>query len=430
MPDLTNQLLPRLRSQKLPGIALPEDLLAPAYQGQSILNIPNSICTLMDIPTVNGTPPLLPEIMEPLGTGVKKVVVILMDALALQRFQKWTDAVENSVWKTLMPDGLLAPVSSIAPSTTSAALTTFWSSASPAEHGIVGYEAWLKEYGIVANMIGHKPITYQRGRAGSLEHAGFSPEEFLPVDTLGPHFVSHGIQPHAFQHYTIINSGLSRMFFEGVEKHPTSTSVDLWVSVREVWEQAGADKVYAWVYWPDVDGLSHFFGPDSERSEGEFAAFSQAFEDYFLKKLSPEQLKDTLVVLTADHGQILTDKTDPHYDLRNHPDFTRRLHIQPTGENRMAYLYIKPGQMEAVREYIERTWPNQFTLLEPAYALEKGLFGPGKPHPNMLDRIGDLIAFGRGRAFWWWAPKPNPIIGRHGGLSEEEMVVPFFAARF
>jgi predicted AlkP superfamily pyrophosphatase or phosphodiesterase len=197
-----------------------------------------------------------------------------------------------------------------------------------------------------------------------------------------------------------------------------------------VWEQSAQDKTYAWIYWPDVDGLSHFFGPDSERSEGEFAHFSQAFEDYFLNKLSPAQLKDTVVILGADHGQIMTDNKDPHYDLRNHPDLTRRLHIMPTGENRLAFLFIKPGQVEAVREYIERTWPNQFTLLETAYAVEKGLFGPGEVHPNLLDRTGDMIALASGRAFWWWGNKPNPITGRHGGLSEEEMVVPFFAARF
>jgi hypothetical protein len=29
----------------------------------------------------------------------------------------------------------------------------------------------------------------------------------------------------------------------------------------------------------------------------------------------------------------------------------------------------------------------------------------------------------------WWANKENPLIGRHGGLSSEEMLVPLLAAR-
>lgn len=430
MPDLTEQLLPRLRSQRLPEISLPDELQAPAYGGQSILNINNSLCKLLDVPAFNDTPLLLPEILDPLGTGAKKVMVILMDALALHRFQAWIERSENSVWKRLMPDAVLAPLSSIAPSTTSSALTTYWTGRPPAVHGIVGYEAWLKEYGIVSNMISHKPINFWGGNDGSLSLAGFDAETFLPVPTLGTHLAANGVKPHAFQSYTIIHSGLSKMYFSDVEKHGTSTSVDTWIGVREAWENAGDEKMFAWVYWPDVDGLSHFFGPDSERAEGEFDAFSQAFEGYFLNKLSDAQLKDTVIILAADHGQIATNNKDPHYDLRNHPDFTRRFHILPTGENRLAFLFIKPGQVEAVQEYIERTWPNQFTLLESAYAVEKGLFGPGKVHPNLLDRTGDFVALARARAYWWWGNKVNPLIGRHGGLSTEEMTVPFFAVRF
>ncbi len=429
MTDLTPQLLPRLRSYKLPELDLPAEFIHPNYQGQSILNIPNSICQILGAPPKTEIPALIPEILDPMGEGVDRVLLILMDALALHRFQAWIKNQPDSVWHELIQNGLLAPLTSITPSTTSAALTSYWTATAPRTHGIVGYETWLKEYGVVANTILHSPITFHGGGAGQLRQAGFSPETFLPVDPIGPHLAEHGVQAHAFQHYSIIHSGLSQMFFNDVEKHGTSTAVDMWVSVRQLWEQTAAEKLFTWAYWPEVDGLSHLHGPDDERIEAEFHAFSRAFEQQFLQKLTPAQKQNTLVILTADHGQVTTNKLDDHYDLRNHPDLTRRLHILPTGENRLAFLYIKPGQMEAVREYIERTWPNQFTLLDPAYALEKGLFGPGEKHPGIYDRTGDLVALARGRAFWWWGAKPNPIIGRHGGMAEEEMIVPFLASR-
>jgi hypothetical protein len=97
-----------------------------------------------------------------------------------------------------------------------------------------------------------------------------------------------------------------------------------------------------------------------------------------------------LLILVADHGQIAT-QPDPHYDLSNHPSLARRLHILPTGENRLMYLYLRPGQGEAAREYIERTWPNQFVFLDPVFAINAGLFGPGKPHPRLRDRLGGLL---------------------------------------
>ncbi len=430
MPDLTKTLLPRLQSHRLPELNLPEECIQPAYHGQSILNTPNSVCSLLGIPPLNDTPALIPEILEPLGTGAKKVLVILMDALALHRLQAWMADEPGMIWNRLADQGVLAPVTSISPSTTSAAITTYWTATAPATHGVVGYETWLKEYGVVANMIAHRPITFYGSPAGILADAGFNPATFLPVDPLGPHLAANGVEAHAFQHYTIIDSGLSQMFFNQVTSHSTSTAADLWVTAREVWEQNPDKKLYAWAYWPDVDGLSHFYGPDNERNPAEFSAFSYAFEHQFLNKLSADQLKDTVVILTADHGQLLTNNKDPHYELRNHPDFTRRLHMLPTGENRLAILHVKPGQMEAVREYVERTWPNQFTLLESAYAVEKGLFGPGPNHPDLLSRVGDLIAVSHGRAYWWWSHKPNPITGRHGGLGAEEMLVPFLAARF
>ena len=429
MPDLTSQLIPHLKAHKIPGLDLPEPLVHPNYDGYSILNTPNGLCSLLDIPPKNGTPPLAPEILVPLGNGIQKVLVVLMDALTLHRLQAWMADRPDMVWNQLAEDGVLAPLTSISPSTTSAALSTYWTGVPASVHGVTGYEMWLKEYGMVVNSILHTPFSFRGGPVGSLSQAGFLPKEFLPADPNGPHFAAHGVTPHVFQDYSIIDSGLSQMFFDQTQKHGTGSAVDMWYRIHQLWESSKDEKLFAWAYWPIVDGLSHFHGPDDLRVKEEFAAFSQAFETLFLNKLSAKAQENTVVILTADHGQITTNKEDDHYDLRNHPDFTRRLHIMPTGENRLAFLHIRPGQTEAVREYVERTWPNQFTLLESAYAMEKGLFGPGSRHPGLLDRTGDMIAIASGNAYWWWSNKPNPLIGRHGGLSAEEMIVPFLAAR-
>ena len=67
------------------------------------------------------------------------------------------------------------------------------------------------------------------------------------------------------------------------------------------------------------------------------------------------------------------------------------LTLKPTGENRLAYLHIKPGQVENIKEYIQKTWPEQFELIDPQQAVKAGLFGPGEPHPEIYNRIGDLI---------------------------------------
>lgn len=432
MPDLIAQLLPHLETNRLPGLDLDENTIYPDYAGGSILNLPASLCRLLNVPELIGRP-LHAELLTPLlGSGtVQRIVLVLMDALSLHRLQRWSQGgglgETAPVWDRLAQDGFLAPLTSIVPSTTSAALTSLWTGRSAAEHGIAGYELWLREYGVVANMITHSPMTF-RNSTGSLTQAGFDPEKYLPFTTLGTHFAAHGVKTYALQHHSIVQSGLSKMFFRDVTVQAFNTPSDLWVNARHLLETHANERMYAWVYWGELDHLSHFYGPDDERTVAEFASFSTAFERLFLARLSPEARRNTMVILTADHGQINTQKHSK-FDLNHHPDFTRRLHLQPTGENRLAYLYLRPGQYDGMVDYMERTWPNQFTRLDPAAAVSAGLFGPGKLHPRLLDRLGDVIVLGRGSAYWWWADKENKLHGRHGGLSPEEMVVPFLAVR-
>ncbi len=402
-------------------------LSAPDYAGGSILNIPAAAGKLLGVDQFRYAP-LKDAYLEPLGGEVDHLILILVDALAYHRMERWIKEDPELPWNPLIESGILAPLSSICPSTTCAAITSFWTGASAAEHGITGYEMWLKEYGIVANMIEHKPINY-RIRGGGLELAGFEPESFLSIPSIADLYQQNGVEAHAFQHAAIIHSGLSRMFMSDAYRHGVRSSADMWIGIRELMETHRSQKKYIWAYWDSLDGISHLYGPDSERARAEFFDFSHNFRDLFLEKLDPALRKNCAVILTADHGMISTDRDNSHFDLKNHPAFLDLLHLKPTGENRLAFLYIKPGRIEAVKDYVAQTWPDQFTLFEPGWAVDQGLLGPGTPHPELSNRMGDLVAAARGDAFWWWSDKPNPLIGRHGGLSSEEMIVPFLGAR-
>jgi hypothetical protein len=198
--------------------------------------------------------------------------------------------------------------------------------------------------------------------------------------------------------------------------------------MRQIIEEKPNERMFAWTYWGEVDGLSHRYGPSDDRVLAEFALFSMAFEQFFINQLRPETRKDTLVILTADHGQIHTPLV-ANNALKFHPRFNQLLHIKPTGENRMSYLYLRPGSEEAVRAYLDNNWQEDFTIIHRDQAISEGLFGPGPQHPDLQDRIGDLIAFPHGNNYLWWADKDDFMLGRHGGLHKEEMLVPFLAAR-
>ena len=58
---------------------------------------------------------------------------------------------------------------------------------------------------------------------------------------------------------------------------------------------------------------------------------------------------------------------------------------------------------------------------------EEGWFGPGRAHPRIAERIGDVTLLMRGRYTVkdWVAGEARHLhIGNHGGASEDEMLIP------
>jgi len=420
----SGKILNRIVTHRIQGLNLGDGFVLPNYDGYSILNIPPSVTRLFSIPAF-GVEPLSDEILAPLEGNVRNIILILMDALAYHRLVKWIAGGTVPLWKDLGEKGVFTPITSITPSTTAAALTTLWTGCSAATHGITGYVMWLKEYGIVANAILHAPISYMND-VGSLSKAGFDPRYFLSCPSFGMHLADNGISVHSYLRNTIIRSGLSTMLFRGSELHSFHTAAEMWVDLRELLETSKEVRNYAWIYWGEVDHYGHIYGPDDERTVAEFVNFTDMLERLFLSRLNPEIRKDTLLILTADHGQIFTPK-EADFELRNHPVLDRMLHISPTGENRLAYLYLKPGKESQAVDYVQHNWPGKFEIIESRRAVTAGLFGTDRINSNLLDRIGDYILIARDDAYLWGDKKENPLLGRHGGLHTEEMIVPFLA---
>jgi hypothetical protein len=52
------------------------------------------------------------------------------------------------------------------------------------------------------------------------------------------------------------------------------------------------------------------------------------------------------------------------------------------------------------------------------------LFRPVQLFPHHYDRIGDLLVIAQEGSSLWWADKENFLIGQHGSLTSDEMLVP------
>ncbi len=423
MPDYSDLVLPKLLDRQSAFLQQHDDLVLPSYDGFGLANLPATISNWLGGPTLN-CGPLAEVITSKFQKRYKRVVLLLVDALGYSMLKRYMLAGKAELWSRVLPKAALFPITSICPSTTASALTTIWSGAAPSQHAYIGYEMWVKELGITINTILHTPISYN-GDVGSLAYARFDPATFNKVQALGSVFRAAGIESHAYQPAGIVGSGLSLMQLGGANVHGYVSDSDLWVSLREELNKRPAIRKFIYAYWPVVDTLMHRYGPDNERTMQAFNQFSNTIDACLSKGLKDWAFRDTLFLLTADHGAV----HQPYYEnnnLHNHPELLENLTLMPTCEARLPFLYVKPGREEAVRGYFERAWPGNFTLITRQQALQAGLFGPESNRPELQDRIGDLIAISHSDAYLWWPNKTNTMQGRHGGLTADEMLVPLF----
>ncbi len=410
------------------ALHLPAEFIVPNYDGRSIVNLAASIVKILGgkIPTA----PLDDAIFAKLAHDAHRVVLVIVDALAYQRFIRALDANPqngfNALWRG---NAELVPLTSVFPSTTVSALTSLWTGYTPAEHGSLGFTQFLRDQATRANMIYFSPTATDRVSSGQLVAAGMKPEEFLAVPSLPQTLERVGVPVFHHIEQPYANSPLSKMQLrvEMKETRGFVTSSDLWVVLRDSLEEKRAERALFTTYWSGLDAIVHAYGPASRAYDAEMHNLAYSFEREFLSRLSPRARAGTLFLLTSDHGAMDSPVKRTIY-LKDHPDLRERL-LMGAGEPRAAYLYCVHGEKDATRAYIERELGDKFFVLDARGALEAGLFGSGKLAPETRYRIGDLIVLPRENWILWERADEPQMLGRHGGLAEEEMLVPLLAAK-
>ncbi len=411
-------------SDDLP-VALPAEFTPPDYAGGSIANVPATLAGLFGVPFA-GLPPLRRHLWDPLGTDVRRVVVILLDALGANLLA----AHESLARPWRQQARVQGELTSVFPSTTVAALSSLWTGRAPAQHGLVGLHMLFPEYGAIGQLLDLSP-TFGR-YPDALVRAGLEPETFLVGPGLAEQLAAGGVVTHDYKGAYIVDSALSRMHGRGaVGQHGVHTFAEMMVRLREHLEGSREQTLLLVAYWPSLDTLSHAYTPFHVAVTAELESLFGQIADLLWEPLSPEARAGTALILMADHGQTAT----PHeawIDLADHPHLRDLLLMRPAGEPRAAYLYCRQGQQADVLAYLQENLGAAAIALPAAAALEAGLFGPPPHAPAVPGRLGDVVAIMRAnyslifpadRAF------ESRFVSRHGGMTGPEMNVPWLAFR-
>jgi hypothetical protein len=403
-----------------------EEWVYPHYEGLSIANLPSTIAALLGSDLPGALPPLPEQLWAEWAPDLQRIVLIVLDALGYGMLRRMWARGEGQVFSDVADAGRFFPLTSVFPSTTAAALVTLRTGRSPAEHGWLAYEMYLREYGVAANAILLCPVWSTK--RDMLVSWGLDAETLVPLPALAERLASQGSSTSGTLSMFFANAGFTKMLYRGmmtIRGHRHAS--DLWVQLRHLVTEARGRQAFISAYWSGLDSIGHAYGHDTDLWEAEFRSVSHLLEREFLEPLPAKDRDGTLLLITADHGQ-LSVPPDHILTASEDSDLCEHLLIPVTGESRAAFMVPRPGRADAVRDYLEGVGPGWFTVVDSAEALEAGLMG--KPiSDETYARAGQLLVLPNGDHALQRARPTTPLLGRHGGLTRDEMLVPFIAAR-
>jgi hypothetical protein len=327
-------------------------------------------------------------------SGATSVVLLVLDGLGWSSLEEHRGALPEL-------DGMTGgAITTVLPATTASALTSLATGMAPAQHGIVGFRIrmddailnvlrWQVPYGRKAP----DPFNVQR-------HTAFLGRS-VPVVTKSE----------------FRRTGFTEAHLRGSVFHGWSTASVLIEHCRRL---VGQDERLVYAYYPGVDSVAHEFGLHDDYFRAELA-----YADELVGRLLDALPAHAALVVTADHGQVHVG------DAWIRLDPLAGLFRYCAGEGRFRYLYAERGAGAALLEAAEDAFGDRAWVFSRDQLLDEGWLGPGPVIASIRRRVGDVTLAPRDPVAFVDPDLPNEakLVGAHGSLTADDMLVPLLAAR-
>ena len=315
---------------------------------------------------------------------------------------------------------MIGSLSSVFPSTTASAITTFMTGLAPSQHALTGWHVQLDE---IDEMLAILPMTI-RGAARSMnEPLAELPPRLFPYPTV---FQRMQRENYVLAPRHIAGSPFNAWHARGATTSAYATLPELFAQLGGLLKEASTPR-YIYAYYPELDSVSHRFGCASEQVHDVLSALDQGFEQF----LAEADGTDTSLIVTADHG-FIDAPCERLICLDDHPQLAGWLAHPLSGERRAAYCHVEPAHRAEFAAYVRQNLAHAVELHASVDLIEAGWFGPPPCSPRLAGRVGHYTLVMKGDwtiTDWLPGEKRYALIGVHGGISVEEMCVPLIEIR-
>ena len=323
---------------------------------QSNLNISATLAEFLGAPNSNAT---LPILKQELAKGYKNVVFICLDGFGINPIK--INLSKNS----FLRKNIKQVLTSTFPSTTTCATTSLTSNKLPLEHGWFGWCLYFEEINKIidlypgTNSLTGEKIDYTYPISNNANCYFNNTNSQYEINPVLPHFVKTK------------NEDIKIII---------QNEIDLCKEIKEVCNKPGKQFVYSYI--PEPDATMHIYGVSSKEAKEKIETINKLIEDLY------NDLTDTLIIITADHGQV--DITG-YVDFYKDKELNEMLTCPAFLDGRTPAFNVKKGMKGKFEKLFKNRYGKDFKLYKSSELIKKGYFGNKGEYGHLL---GDYIAIG------------------------------------
>lgn len=401
-------------------------VVRPRYGEGCFADLPRLVQSLL----LGDTPPFPVEGMDRLPQRPRQVVFLFLDAFGWSFFQRFRE--RSTLLRRIEREGCVAQITSQFPSTTSAHVTTLQTGQPVGQHGVFEWNYYEPQLDQVIT-----PLLFSFAgdrMPGTLLKAGAQPEAILPTQSLSQALAGQGVASHAYLHHSYGQSPYNAIINRHSRLRSFKTLAEALVNLQLQLAQSDG-PAFHFFYYDGIDAVCHDHGPASPQVEAEIEACLATVERW-LERMPAVGNGETLLLITADHGQTAVDPQTTLY-LNRQPWWEKlqpllrtnrqgRL-LVPAGSARDMFLYVREGMVDEAQALLSRALAGRADVVRVTDLATAGFFGPPPLSEAFWSRVGDLVILPYpGETVWWYEKDrfEQKFRGHHGGLTAEEMEIP------